>query len=60
MLATDVIRYIMEYAAMLDGCDMDSRVRIHIGNLLYDISHIDTTIDMDTNKQNIVIHVEEK
>lgn len=60
MLATDVIRYIMEYATMLDGCDMDSRVRIHIGNQLCDISHIDTTIDMDTNKQNIVIHVKEK
>ena len=60
MLATDVVRYIMEYAAMLNGCDIDSRVRIHIGNQLYDISHIDTVIDMDTNKQNIVIHVEEK
>lgn len=60
MLATDVVRYIMEYAAMLDGCDMDSRVRIHIDNQLCDISHIDTTIDMDTNNQNIVIHVEEK
>lgn len=60
MLATDVIGYIMEYAAMLDECDMDSRVRIHIGNQLYDISHIDTVIDMDTNKQNIVIHVKEK
>lgn len=60
MLATDVVRYIMEYAAMLDGCDISSRVRIHIGNQLYDISHIDTVIDMDTNKQNIVIHVEDK
>ena len=36
-----------------------SRVRIHIGNLLYDIDHIDTVIDMDTNKPNIVIHVKE-
>ena len=34
-----------------------SQVRIHIGNLLYDIDHIDTVIDMDTNKPNIVIHV---
>ena len=37
--------------------DMD--VRIHIGNQLYDINHIDTVIDMDTNKLNIVIHVKE-
>ena len=37
-----------------------SQVRIHIGNLLYDIDHIDTVIDMDTNKPNIVIHVKEK
>ena len=36
-----------------------SQVRIHIGNLLYDIDHIDTVIDMDTNKPNIVIHVKE-
>ena len=37
--------------------DMD--VRIHIGNQLYDIDHIDTVIDMNTNKPNIVIHVKE-
>ena len=37
--------------------DMD--VRIHIGNQLYDIDHIDTVIDMDTNKPNIVIHVKD-
>lgn len=35
-------------------------VRIHIGNLLYDIDKIDTVIDMDTNKPNIVIHVKDK
>ena len=35
-------------------------VRVHIGNQLYDIDHIDTVIDMDTNKPNIVIHVKEK
>ena len=40
--------------------DSDSQVRIHIGNQLYDIDHIDTVIDMDTNKPNIVIHVKEK
>lgn len=36
-----------------------SQVRIHIGNLLYDVDYIDTVIDMDTNKSNIVIHVKE-
>ena len=36
-----------------------SRVRIHIGDQLYDVDHIDTVIDMDTNKPNIVIHVKE-
>lgn len=43
-----------------NGIDADSQVRIHIGNLLYDIDHIDTVIDMDTNKPNIVIHVKDK
>ena len=37
-----------------------AHVRIHIGNQLYDIDHIDTVIDMDTNKPNIVIHVKDK
>ena len=36
-----------------------SQVCIHIGNQLYDIDHIDTVIDMDSNKPNIVIHVKE-
>ena len=36
-----------------------SQVRIHIGNQLYDIDRINTVIDMDTNKPNIVIHVKE-
>ena len=38
----------------------DTQSRIHIGNLLYDIDRIDTVIDMDSNKPNIVIHVKEK
>lgn len=37
-----------------------SDVRIIVGNLFYDVGHIDTVIDMDTNKPNIVIHVKEK
>ena len=42
------------------GYISDQLVRIHIGNQLYDVDHIDTVIDMDTNKPNIVIHVKEK
>ena len=38
---------------------VNQSVRIHIGNKLYDIDHINTVIDMDTNKPNIVIHVKE-
>ena len=38
---------------------VNQSVRIHIGNKLYDIDHINTVIDMDTNKLNIVIHVKE-
>ena len=41
------------------GYIFDQPVRVHIGNQLYDIDHIDTVIDMDTNKPNIVIHVKE-
>ena len=37
----------------------DQSVRVHIGNQLYDIDHIDTVIDMETNKPNIVIHIKE-
>ena len=39
---------------------VNQSVRVHIGNQLYDVDHIDTVIDMDTNKPNIVIHVKEK
>lgn len=41
------------------GYIFNQSVRVHIGNLLYDIDHIGTVIDMDTNKPNIVIHVKE-
>lgn len=59
MLTVDVVDTIMGLMLM-NHHDIDSRVRIHIGNQLYDIDHIDTVIDMDTNKPNIVIHVKEK
>ena len=39
---------------------VNQSVRVNIGNQLYDVDHIDTVIDMDTNKPNIVIHVKEK
>lgn len=59
MLTVDVVDTIMELM-LINHHDIDSRVCIHIGNQLYDIDHIDTVIDMDTNKPNIVIHVKEK
>ena len=58
MFITDAIDMMMELALM-KHCDIGSRIRIHIGNQLYDVDHIDTVIDMDTNKPNIVIHVKE-
>ena len=48
------------YTAIQKCLGTDTQVRIHIGNLLYDIDHINTVIDMDSNKPNIVIHVKEK
>lgn len=59
MLTVDVIDTMMGLM-LINHHDIDSRVRIHIGNQLYDVDHIDTVIDMDTNKPNIVIHIKEK
>ena len=51
---------VMQYIVSFINRDIVTQsVRIHIGNRLYDIDHIDTVIDMDTNKPNIVIHVKE-
>lgn len=58
MLTVNVVDIMMELMLM-DHHDIDSRVRIHIGNQLYDIDRINTVIDMDTNSPNIVIHVKE-
>ena len=58
MLVMDAICSMIELSLM-NHCSSESRVRIHIGNQLYDIDHIDTVIDMDINKPNIVIHVKE-
>ena len=58
MFVMDAIGSMMELSLM-NHCNTESKVRVHIGNRLYDIDHIDTVIDMDTNKTNIVIHVKE-
>lgn len=58
MFVMDAIGSMMELSLM-NHCNAESSVRIHIGNQLYDIDHIGTVIDMDTNKPNIVIHVKE-
>ena len=58
MLIMDAIDSMVELSLM-NHCNAESRARIHIRNHLYDIDHIDTVIDMDTNKPNIVIHVKE-
>lgn len=53
------LQLILALTKMRTMAEGTSQVRIHIGNLLYDVDHIDTIIDMDTNKPNIVIHVKE-
>ena len=56
MTKLQLILALTKMRTMAEGA---SQVRILIGNQLYDIDHIDTVIDMDTNKPNIVIHVKE-
>lgn len=56
MTKLQLILVLTKMRTMAEGT---SQVRIHIGNLLYDIDYINTVIDMDTNKPNIVIHVKE-
>ena len=51
-----IVQYVVNF---MNRDIVNQSVRIHIGNKLYDIDHIDTVIDMDTNKPNIVIHVKE-
>ena len=53
------LQLILALTKMRTMAEGTSRVRIRIGNKLYDIDHINTVIDMDTNKPNIVIHVKE-
>ena len=54
------LQLILALTKMRTMTEGTSQVRIHTGNQLYDVDHIDTVIDMDTNKPNIVIHVKEK
>lgn len=56
MTKSQLILNLTKIRTMAEGM---SQVRIHIGNQLYDVDHINTVIDMDTNKPNIVIHVKE-
>lgn len=53
------LQLILALTKMRTMAESTSQVRIHIGNQLYDVDHIDTVIDMDTNNPNIVIHVKE-
>ena len=56
MTKEQLINYLTKMRTIADDT---AQVRINVGNLLYDIDHINTVIDMDTNKPNIVIHVKE-
>ena len=53
------LQLILALTKMRTMAEGTSPLRIHIGKLLYDIDRINTVIDMDTNKPNIVIHVKE-
>ena len=53
------LQLILALTKMRTMAEGTSQVRIHIGTQLYDVDHIGTVIDMDTNKPNIVIHVKE-
>lgn len=57
MTKEQIINYLIKMRTIADDT---AQIRINVGNLLYDIDHIDTVIDMDSNKPNIVIHVKEK
>ena len=51
-----IVQYVVNF---MNRDIVNQSVRIHIGNQLYDVDHIGTVIDMNTNKPNIVIHVKE-
>ena len=53
------LQLILALTKMRTMAEGTSQVRINIGNRLYDIDRINTVINMDTNKPNIVIHVKE-
>ena len=51
-----IVQYVVSF---MNRDIVNQSIRVHIGNQLYDVDHIDTVIDMDSNKPNIVIHVKE-
>lgn len=57
MTKEQLVNYLTKMRTMANGI---AQVRICVGNYLYDIDHINTSIDMDSNKPNIVIYVKEK
>ena len=57
MTKKQLINYLSKMRTIAEDA---ANVRICVGNYLYDIDHINTSIDMDTNKPNIVIYVKEK
>ena len=59
MTATTMLSALMDLA-IEKHCNGDSQIRICVGNYLYDINHINTSIDIDSNKPNIVIYVKEQ
>ena len=56
MTKLQLILALTKMRTMAEGA---SQVRVHIGNQLYDVDHIGTVIDMDTNKPDSVSHVKE-
>lgn len=60
MTVKDMCKILDRFTYFAYVAEPDALVRVHIGNQLYDVKDIDTVIDMDANKPNIVIHVDDK
>lgn len=54
------LQLILALTKMRTMAEGTSDVRICVGNQLYDVDHINTIIDMDSNKPNVVIYAKEK
>lgn len=57
MTKEQLINYLTKMRTIADDT---AQVRICVGNYLYDIDHINTSINIDTNKPDIIIYVKEK